>query len=155
MNRRKQIEMDDQERLRFLEEEKVAVVGSFGPRGWPHLMPLWYVVRDGEVWSWTFTKSQKIKNLERDSRATVLVEAGDEYSELRGVQMECEAVFHQDLDFVVGFAVDLVTRYAPEGQEVTPEATEAFRAQAPKRTVLQFRPERIISWDHRKLGGVY
>jgi len=155
MNRRRQIEMDEQERERFLQEERVATVGSFGPRGWPHLMPLWYVVRDGEVWSWTFTKSQKIKNLERDSRATVLVEAGDEYAELRGIQMECEAIFHQDLDFVVDFAVELVTRYAPEGQEVTPEATGAFRAQAPKRTVLQFKPGRIVSWDHRKLGGVY
>lgn len=155
MKRRRQIEMDQQERERFLEEERVAVVGSFGPRGWPHLMPLWYVVRDGQVWSWTFTKSQKIKNLERDSRATVLVEAGDEYAELRGIQMECEAIFHQDLDFVVDFATELVTRYTPEGQEVTPEATEGFRAQAPKRTVLQFEPGRIVSWDHRKLGGVY
>ncbi len=147
--------MDEQEREGFLEEERVATVGSFGPRGWPHLMPLWYVVREGEVWSWTFTKSQKIKNLERDSRATVLVEAGEEYAELRGVQMECEAIFHQEPDFVIDFAVDLVTRYAPEGQEVTLEATEAFRAQAPKRTVLQFKPGRIVSWDHRKLGGVY
>jgi len=155
MNRRKLIEMDEAERLEFFNQEKVAVVGSFGPRGWPHLMPLWYVVRDGEIWSWTFTKSQKIKNLERDSRATVLVEAGDEYAELRGVQMECEAVFHRDLDLVTDFAVELVTRYAPGDQEVTPEASEAFRAQAPKRTVLQFRPQRIISWDHRKLGGVY
>ena len=155
MNRRKQIEMDEGERLRFFDEERVATVGSFGPRGWPHLMPLWFVVRDGEIWSWTFTKSQKIKNLERDSRATLLVEAGEEYSELRGVQIECEAMLRQDLDFVVDFAVELVTRYAPEGQEVTPEATAAFRAQAPKRTVLQFKPVRTISWDHRKLGGVY
>ena len=155
MNRRKLIEMDEAERLRFFNEERVAVVGSFGPRGWPHLMPLWYVVRDGQIWSWTFTKSQKIKNLERDSRASVLVEAGDEYAELRGVQMECEAVFHQESELVVDFATELVTRYAPEGQEVTPEATEAFRAQAPKRTVLQFKPVRTISWDHRKLAGVY
>jgi hypothetical protein len=155
MNRRKQIEMDEAEQQQFFGEEMVATVGSFGPRGWPHLMPLWFVVRDGQIWSWTFTKSQKIKNLERDNRATVLVEAGEQYAELRGVQMECEAIFHQNLDFVVDFAVDLVTRYAPEGQEITPEATEAFRAQAPKRTVIQFKPVRTISWDHRKLGGVY
>lgn len=155
MNRRKQIEMDEAERERFLREERIATVGSLGPRGWPHLMPLWYVLRNGEVWSWTFTKSQKIKNLERDSRVTVLVEAGDEYAELRGVQMECEAVFHQELDFVVDFAAELVSRYAPGGQAVTDEAGEAFRAQAPKRTVLQFKPVRTVSWDHRKLGGVY
>jgi hypothetical protein len=118
-------------------------------------MPLWYVVRDGRIWAWTFTKSQKVKNLERDDRATVLVEAGDEYAELRGVQMETRAIRHTDLDEVVEFAGELVARYAPEGVEPTPEATEAFRQQAPKRTVLEFEPVRVVSWDHRKLGGVY
>ena len=155
MNRRKMIEMDEGEIQAFLDEERVTTVGTFGPRGWPHLMPLWYVVRGGRIWAWTFTKSQKIRNLERDSRATVLVEAGDEYSELRGVQMETEAVFHRDPDVVVGFAEELVARYAPPGVEPTPDATEAFRKQAPKRTVIEFRPVRIVSWDHRKLGGVY
>lgn len=155
MNRRKLIEMDEGEIQTFLGEERVATVGTFGPRGWPHLMPLWYVVRDGRIWAWTFTKSQKIKNLERDDRATVLVEAGDEYADLRGVQMETRAIFHTDLDEVVEFAGELVARYAPEGVEPTPEATEAFRQQAPKRTVLEFEPARVVSWDHRKLGGVY
>jgi PPOX class probable F420-dependent enzyme len=155
MNRRKLIEMDEDEIQAFLGEERVATVGTFGPRGWPHLMPLWYVVRDGRIWAWTFTKSQKVKNLERDDRATVLVEAGDEYAELRGVQMETRAIRHNDLDVVVGFAEELVARYAPEGVEPTPEATEAFRQQAPKRTVLEFEPVRVVSWDHRKLGGVY
>ena len=155
MNRRTLIEMDEAGIQAFLDEERVATVGTFGPRGWPHLMPLWYVVRDGRIWAWTFTKSQKIKNLERDSRATVLVEAGDEYAELRGVQMETEAVFHRDLDEVIGFAEELVARYAPAGTEPSPEATEAFRQQATKRTVIEFRPVRVVSWDHRKLGGVY
>jgi hypothetical protein len=155
MNRRKLIEMDEDEIQAFLGEERVATVGTFGPRGWPHLMPLWYVVRNGRIWAWTFTKSQKVKNLERDDRATVLVEAGEEYAELRGVQMETRAIRHNDLDVVVGFAEELVARYAPEGVEPTPEATEAFRQQAPKRTVLEFEPVRVVSWDHRKLGGVY
>jgi hypothetical protein len=147
--------MDEDEIQAFLGEERVATVGTFGPRGWPHLMPLWYVVRNGRIWAWTFTKSQKVKNLERDDRATVLVEAGEEYAELRGVQMETRAIRHNDLDVVVGFAEELVARYAPEGVEPTPEATEAFRQQAPKRTVLEFEPVRVVSWDHRKLGGVY
>ena len=66
------------------------VVSSIGPRGWPHSMPLWYVSRDGEIWIWTYAKSQKVRNLERDPRATLLVETGHEYAELRGVQIEAE-----------------------------------------------------------------
>ncbi|HTU13939.1 MAG TPA: pyridoxamine 5'-phosphate oxidase family protein [Solirubrobacterales bacterium] len=155
MNRRKQIEMSPEEILAFLEQERVVVASSIGPRGWPHSMPLWYVVRDGTIWAWTFRKSQKIKNLQRDPRATVLVEAGHEYSELRGIQLETEAVLHDDLDLVAGFAEQLTRRYAPDGEAPSPEALEAFRAQAPKRTVIEFRPVRTVSWDHRKLGGVY
>lgn len=155
MNRRKQIEMNPEEILAFFDQERVAVASSIGPRGWPHSMPLWYVVRDGTIWSWTFRKSQKIKNLQRDPRATVLIEAGHEYSELRGVQLETEAVLHDDLDLVVGFAEELTERYAPNGEKPSPEAMEAFRSQAPKRTVIEFKAVRTISWDHRKLGGVY
>lgn len=156
MNRRKQIEMNEAEVRTFLEEEKVAIATTFGPRGWPHSMPLWYVVRDGTVWSWTFRKSQKVKNLERDPRATVLVEAGDDqYSELRGVMFETEALLHDDLELVTRFALDLTTRYAPEGEPPSEEAMEAFRAQAPKRVVIEFEPVRTLTWDHRKLGGVY
>ncbi len=155
MNRRKQIEMSPEEIVTFLNEERVAIASAIGPRGWPHSMPLWYVVRDGTVWAWTFRKSQKIKNLERDPRATVLVEAGHDYSELRGVQFETEAILHNDLDLVVEFAEELTIRYAPDGETPSPEALEAFRKQAPKRTVIEFKPVRTVSWDHRKLGGVY
>lgn len=155
MNRRKQIEMSPEEIDRFFEEERVAIVSSFGPRGWPHSMPLWYVVRDGRIWSWTFRKSQKVVNLKRDPRVTVLVEAGDEYAQLRGVQLECEVTFHEEVDEVLAFADELTTRYAPGGEKPSPEAQEVFRAQAPKRSVLEFVPVRTMSWDHRKLGGVY
>lgn len=148
--------MSESEQTSFLEEEKVAVVSTFGPRGWPHSMPLWYVVRDGRVWSWTFRKSQKVKNLERDPRATVLVEAGyDVYAELRGLMIEAETVMHDDLELVTEFAVELLGRYAPDGEEPTPEVIEAFRQQAPKRVVVEFEPVHLVSWDHRKLGGAY
>jgi len=154
MNRRAEIRMSEEEIAAFLEEERVAIVSSFGPRGWPHSMPLWYQVRDGHILSWTFRKAQKVKNLERDPRATVLVEAGyDSYGDLRGVMFECETVIHDDLDFVVEYAIGMTDRYLPEGVEPTPELTDAYRAQAPKRVVLEFIPVHTISWDHRKLGG--
>ena len=155
-SRRKQIEMSEEEIQNFLEEQKVAIVTSFGPRGWPHSMPLWYLVEDGRIRTWTFRKSQKVKNLERDKRATVLVEAGyDVYPELRGVMYEAEAVIHDDPDTVVDYAIKVGQRYTPGGGEPTPEMIEAFTAQAPKRVVLEFVPRRTVTWDHRKLDGVY
>ena len=77
--------MSDEEVLAFLDEERVVTCATHGPRGWPHLMPLWFLVRDGEIWAWTYAKSQKVLNLERDARATLQVEAGTEYHELRGL----------------------------------------------------------------------
>jgi PPOX class probable F420-dependent enzyme len=147
--------MSESEQLAFLEEERIVNVATFGPRGWPHLMPLWYVVRDGEIWVWTYAKSQKIKNIERDQRATVLVEAGDEYQELRGVQIEAEAELIDDFDTVFEFAKELTVRYAEGIESVEGDAAEALKAQASKRIVIRFRPRRTATWDHRKLGGVY
>lgn len=155
MNRRKQIEMLPEEILQFLEAGRLAVISSIGPRGWPHSMPLWYVVRDGNVWSWTFSKSQKVRNLRRDPRATVLVEAGREYAELRGVQFETKAIFHDGPELILRFAEELLERYTPAGERPSPESREAFRTQSPKRTVIEFASLRAVSWDHRKLGGVY
>ena len=156
MNRREQIEMTQEEAEAFLLERKVAVVTSFGPRGWPHSMPLWYVPNGDRIRSWTFAKSQKVKNLERDPRATVLVEDGyDNYSELRGVMMETETLIHRDPNLVTAYAESSAARYTPEGVELTTEMLEAFRSQAPKRVVLEFIPVRVLTWDHRKLGGTY
>ena len=95
-SRREQITLSEDEQRELLDSERVVVVGSHGPRGFPHLMPLWYVVRDGEIWIWTYAKSQKVKNLERDPRCTLLVEAGHEYTDLKGVQIEAEAEIVRD-----------------------------------------------------------
>jgi general stress protein 26 len=78
VSRRAQIKLSADEQRALIESQRVVVVGSFGPRGWPHLMPMWYVPRDGEIWVWTYAKSQKVRNLERDSRATLLIETGHE-----------------------------------------------------------------------------
>lgn len=119
-------------------------------------MPLWFIVEDGRIRAWTFRKSQKVKNLERDPRATVLVEAGyDVYPELRGVMYEAETVIHDDLEIALDFAQKVASRYAPEGAEVTAEMVANFEQQAAKRVVLEFVPVRTVTWDHRKLGGVY
>ncbi len=155
MSRRGQIKLTDEEQRELLERERVVTVATHGPRGWPHLMPLWYVVRDRRIWVWTYAKSQKVKNLERDPRATLLVETGHEYSELRGVQIEANAHLHRDHDTVFEFAKELTIRYAEGIESVEGDAAEALRAQTPKRVAIEFEALRTATWDHRKLGGTY
>jgi PPOX class probable F420-dependent enzyme len=154
-SRRDQIKLSDDERDELLATERVVVVSSHGPRGWPHMMPLWYVLRDGEVWVWTYAKSQKVKNLERDPRATLLVETGVEYGELRGVMIEAEAELIRDTDESVEFGKELTIRYSEGIDSVEGDAAAALVAQAPKRVAIHFHPKRVATWDHRKLGGVY
>lgn len=155
MSRRDQITMSPEEQLAFLEEERVVICSTFGPRGWPHSMPLWYTVRDGDIWAWTFAKSQKVKNLERDPRCTLLVEAGDEYQELRGVQVEAEAELIRDFEPVREFGEELAIRYSEGIESLGDDAAEALAAQARKRVAIHFHPVRVATWDHRKLGGRY
>src|ERR687894_3183091 len=111
MSRRDQIKMTGDEVLAFLAEERVVVCATIGRDGFPHLMPLWYVVRDGELWAWTFAKSQKVRNLERDPRATLQVEAGTEYAELRGVMLKCDVTVHRDTERVAELGAELFSRY--------------------------------------------
>jgi PPOX class probable F420-dependent enzyme len=155
VSRRDQIKLSEAERLELLAAERIAIVSSLGPRGWPHSMPMWFVPRDGEIWIWTYAKSQKVRNLERDPRATVLVETGREYGELRGVMIEAEAEIHRDAGVVLGFAEELTLRYAEGISSVEGDAKAALEAQAPKRVAIHFKPVRTTSWDHRKLGGTY
>lgn len=150
MSRRAQIAMSDDEMRAFLEQERTVVCATNGPRGFPHLMPLWYLVRDGGIWAWTYAKSQKVRNVERDPRATLQVEAGETYDQLRGVMLECDVVVHRETGAVQAFGEQLFLRYAGD------RAREMVAAQAAKRVVLQFAERRRASWDHRKLGtGVY
>ena len=111
-------------------------------------MPMWFVPRDGEVWIWTYGKSQKVKNLERDPRATILVETGHEYTELQGIQIEAEAELVRDTDEIVEFAKELTIRYGDGIDSVEGDAAAMLEAQAPKRVAIRFRPERVASWDH-------
>jgi PPOX class probable F420-dependent enzyme len=155
LSRRDQITLSEDEQRQLLESERVVVVASLGSRGWPHTMPLWYVPRGGEIWIYTYAKSQKVRNLERDPRATLLLETGHEYSELRGLMIEAEAEIHHDIETVYPLAEALTLRYAEGLQSVEGDAKAALQAQAQKRVAIRFAPVRVASWDHRKLGGGY
>jgi PPOX class probable F420-dependent enzyme len=151
VSRRDAIKMTPEEVDAFLAEQKTVTCATNGLRGFPHLMPLWYVLRDGRIWAWTYAKSQKVRNLERDPRATLQVETGIEYAELRGVMLRCDVEIHRDVEVVTDFAMELVERYAG-GAEGT---RDAFAQQAPKRVALEFVERDRVTWDHRKLGGTY
>jgi PPOX class probable F420-dependent enzyme len=153
MSRRDQIKLTDDELAAFLDEQRVVICATNGAGGWPHLMPLWYVVRDGDLWAWTYRKSQKVRNLERDARATLQIEAGEEYGDLRGVMFESTTEIHRDTDLVAELGAELLGRY---GDSSTPlEVNDVIRAQAAKRVALRFVAQRTATWDHRKLGGTY
>ncbi len=153
MSRRDQIKMSPEEVAAFLDEQRIVVCATNGRDGFPHLMPLWYVVRDGELWAWTFAKSQKVRNLERDPRATLQVEDGEQYHELRGVMLKCDVEVVRDTDRVRDFGLALFARYT--GAEVGEEVRAMVAKQAPKRVAMRFAERDRATWDHRKLGGVY
>jgi hypothetical protein len=170
MSRREQIKMSAAEVTAFLEQERTVTCATVGPHGWPHLMPLWYVLRGApagdssppgpRLWAWTYASSQKVRNLERDARATLQVEAGESYELLRGVMLECEVAVHRELALVKALGYEIFGRYgAPRGQppvaELPPEVGAMLDKQAAKRVALEFVELRRVSWDHRKLGGTY
>jgi hypothetical protein len=142
----------------FLQEERTVICATNGQDGFPHLMPLWYVMRATDLWAWTFAKSKKVRNLERDPRATLQVEAGDEYAQLRGAMLKCDVTVHRETGLVATFGLELFARYAAPrpGEELDDDTRAMVLAQAPKRVALQFRTRSSATWDHRKLAtGVY
>jgi PPOX class probable F420-dependent enzyme len=142
--------MSDEEVRDFLAEKMVMQCATNGPRGLPHLVALWFV--SDPLRSWTYAKSQKARNLERDPRATLGLEDGVQYHELRGVMFECDVELERDPEKVEQFGLALFARYAGD---LNDEIREMVAKQAQKRVGLTFKPTRTVSWDHRKLGGVY
>jgi PPOX class probable F420-dependent enzyme len=143
--------MSDGEVRDFLAEKMVMQCATNGPRGLPHLVALWFLPGDRPR-SWTYAKSQKARNLERDPRATLGVEDGVQYQELRGVMLECDVLVERDPEKVEQVGLELFERYAGELNE---DIRAMVAKQAQKRIGLTFVPTRTVSWDHRKLHGAY
>lgn len=153
-NKRNNITMTDAEIEAFLAEQKVLNIASIGPTGHPHLVAMWYTVIDGKVTFWTFGKSQKVMNLRRDPKISGLVESGDSYDQLKGVEIEGTAHFIEDFDEVLAIGKAVGVKY--NGEVILSEAAlPVLEAQARKRIGIQIVPERVVSWDHTKLGGAY
>jgi PPOX class probable F420-dependent enzyme len=152
MSRRNLIQLTPDERRQFLEERKTIILSTIDHRGYPHAVPMWYVVQDGAVFMTTYAKSQKVANIDRNPRVALLVESGVTYETLKGVLIRGHAEVVRD--------VEACTRVLTRVHEkmtgsLQPGIDEAMKAQARKRVVIKVTPERVSSWDHRKLGGVY
>lgn len=156
MSRRAQIRMTDEEVRQFLDQTKTMILCSIGKDGSPHPMPMWFgLEEDGAVIMTTFTKSQKILNLKRDPRVTLLAEAGESYSELRGVVIHGRAELDTEVESVFATLRKVSVRMGTLPAEDTEAIREGLRASAKKRCLIRVKPEKVVSWDHRKLGGVY
>lgn len=156
---RKDITMSPEEAQAFLEAGRTLLVASLHRDGRPHLVPMWYVVEKGRAVFRSFARSQKILNLQRDPRLSVLVETGEAYGELRGVMIEGRARLIDDPTFVLSIYGKLAAKYAlagPTPRVLSAEELEAaFGRHAHKNTAVVVEPRRVTSWDHTKLGGAY
>lgn len=125
-------------------------LATLNPDGFPHLVTMYYDVFDGRVGFWTYGRAQKTVNLRRDPRLTCLVETGEDYSTLRGVQIRGTATLVEEEESVAEVGRRVYGRYIEGG--ITPELEPFIAQQATKRVAVMVEPERVVSWDHRKLG---
>jgi PPOX class probable F420-dependent enzyme len=145
---RERIRMTDAEVEEFLASERTMQLASIGPDGAPHLVPMWFTVIDGRIALWTYAKSQKTANLRRDRRVTCLLEAGEQYGELRGVSIAGRAELHDDYDTVYRVGEALYRRYQGD---MTHSSRAGVENEAKKRVAVFVDPVKTVTWDHRKL----
>jgi pyridoxamine 5'-phosphate oxidase-like protein len=139
----------------YLANGRAANVATIGPKGRPHVIPVFYIPAGDGIATWTYGSSQKVANLRRLAEATVLVESGEAYEELRGVSMECDVQIIEDNEEIVRIGTELLLKMSAGAGEVVTAAAQFIRAQAEKRVGLVFQPTKVVSWDHAKLGGTY
>ena len=152
--RRDLVRMTEDEMWAFIESQKTVQVATIGPDGFPHLVPLWFAIDDDKrIILETFTKSQKLVNLRRDPRITLLFEDGMVYNELRGVSFRSKAELIDDDGPVHDLHMRVLLRNTPEIPEDVLE--KASLGMAPKKTAILVAAEHVMSWDHTKLGGIY
>jgi len=144
------LRMTNAEVAAFLDEGRRAQVATCGSDGWPHVVPLSYLLLDGQVAFWTDGDSQKVANLRRDPRISVLVERGNSVDEFRAVQLRGFAAVDEDYERSVAAGAALFSRYSPV--PLPEEALVNVRALAHHRVVVRVRVEKVVSWDHRKMA---
>ena len=151
--RRDLIRMSTDEMWDFIASQKSVQVATINRDGSPQLTTLWFAIEDGKIVLETFTKSQKVVNLKRDPRIALLLESGDVYQDLKGVSINATAELVSNVDEVHAFHMAVLRRNTPEIPEDVLDKVSA--GMAPKKTAILVAPQRVMSWDHSKLGGIY
>ena len=149
-DRRQQIRLSPDEQAAFFRERKKAALATIDKDGFPHVVAMNYFARDGAFYMTSYGKAQKVVNIRRNPKVALMIEAGDEYAELRGVMIRgCCEILEDETSVMAAFEARAGTQAS--ASPVQPGAL----ASAPKRVVLKIVPEKVVSWDHRKLGGRY
>jgi PPOX class probable F420-dependent enzyme len=150
LNRRQQIQLTPDEQAAFFRERKKAALATIDKDGFPHVVAMNYFARDGAFYMTSYGKAQKVVNVRRNPKVALMMEAGDAYAELRGVMIRGHCEILDDPEAVkAAFASRAAAQSNPS--PVQPGAV----ASVPKRVVLRIIPQKVVSWDHRKLGGQY
>jgi PPOX class probable F420-dependent enzyme len=147
------IRMTPEEIQAFLREQRTMSCATINHDGTIHVIAMWYGFLDGCPALETKTKSQKVQNLRRDPRISCLVEDGDVYEQLRGVEIVGHAEIIDDPEQMFELGKSVVERYMSNGQPYTDDLRPAVEAMLHKRVVVKIHADRYVSWDHRKLGG--
>ncbi|MDA8045573.1 MAG: TIGR03618 family F420-dependent PPOX class oxidoreductase [Actinomycetota bacterium] len=147
-NRRSQIKMTDEEIEAFLNEERTATICSMHPDGSIHAVAMWYGFLDGAVTFETKAKSQKVQNFKRDPRITVLVEAGESYDQLRGVELVGRARIIDEPDAIWELGKSVWARYVGPWDD---SQKDGLAAMLHNRVLVTIDVDKVVSWDHRKL----
>jgi PPOX class probable F420-dependent enzyme len=150
MNRRRQIRMSPDDQAAFLREHRKAALATLDRDGFPHVVAMSFVVEDGAFYMTSYGKAQKVVNIRRDPRVALMIETGNGYSELRGVMVRgyCEIIEGAE-------AVRAAFAAMAQARGATTARPQGSADSAPKRVVLKVIPDKVTSWDHRKLGGAY
>ncbi|GAA5041280.1 PPOX class probable F420-dependent enzyme [Thermocatellispora tengchongensis] len=154
MNQRARIAMSPAEVEAVVAESRKLQLGTINPDGTPHMVTMFYGTRDGKITFWTYAKAQKARNIARDPRVTCLIEAGDEYAELRGVMIYGEARLIDAPEEILDVGLAVTRRMAGlQEADVNDQLREYVAHTGRKRVAFVVEPRRVVSWDHRKLGA--
>jgi PPOX class probable F420-dependent enzyme len=148
MNRRREIRMTPAEEAAFLREQRKAALATLDKDGFPHVVAMGYFVQDGVIVMTSYAKAQKVVNIRRNPKVGLMVETGEAYGELRGVMIRGHC---RIIEGAAAVAAAFAAMRAARGGS----PNEAALASAAKRVVLRIVPEKVTSWDHRKLAGRY
>jgi PPOX class probable F420-dependent enzyme len=150
VNRRHQIELTRQEQAEFLRDARKVALATIDKDGFPHLVAMNFIAREGAILMSSYGKAQKVVNIRRNPKVAVMVERGRHYGELQGVMIRGECEIISDPTSVVEMMRAIRGREGANAASVEIPATVST-----KRVILKVTPTKVTSWDHRKLGGRY